>query len=289
MTKEILVKNLTLKRQVFVFFKKTKIVNLKSISLKKIIIHLLIASGVFVTLSYAGLIFLDSYSKHGETVEVPDLENLSEEELAKILKEKDLRYEIIDSGAYNPNIKPGGVIEQQPVALSQVKEGRRIYITVNPSSPGFVNLPNLIDKNIRRLVTYARATGLEISRIDFKEDIADFVILEIKQHGKKLKAGDKIAKGSQIAVTVGKTDDKLCSSPNVVNYQKTVAIDKILSQGLNIGTIRIDDDSKDVNPNKLIVYKQDPEASTEEELEPGRGINLWLKKKEEPKEEKAKK
>lgn len=273
--------NLTLKRQVFVFFKKTKLVNLKSISFKKIIIHFSIASAVFIMLSYIGLVFLDMYSKHGETVEVPDLNNLSEVELAEIIKERELRYEIIDSGAYNPKIKPGGVIEQQPLAFSKVKEGRRIYITVNPSSPGFVNLPNLKDKNIRRMVSYARATGLNISRIEYKKDIANFVILNVKQHGKTLKPGDRISKGSQLVLTVGKTDNKRCSSPNVENYKKNDAIDKLLSHGLNIGTIRIDDDSKDSNPNDLIVYKQDPKASQEETLEPGRGINIWLKKKTE--------
>ena len=239
--------NLTLKRQVFVFFKKTKIVNLKSISFKKILIHLTIAAVVFLTLSYVGLVFLDVYSKHDETVEVPDLKNMDESELAQIVKERELRYEIIDSGAYNPKIKPGGVIEQQPLAFSKVKEGRRIYITVNPSSPGFVNLPNLKDKNIRRMVSYARATGLTISRINFKKDIADFVILDIKQNGKKLKAGDRIAKGSQLVLTIGKTEDKLCSSPDVNDFKKQDAIDKILSHGLNIGTIRVDDDAKGIN------------------------------------------
>ena len=266
--------------------------NLKSISFKKIIIHLAIAAVVFLGLSFAGLKFLDVYSMHGETVEVPDLINLNEEELAEVIKARTLRYEIIDSGAYNPKIKPGGVIEQQPLALSKVKEGRRIYITVNPSNPGYVNLPDLEDKNIRRLVSYARATGLQVSRLEYKKDIADFVILDIKQNGKSLNAGDRIAKGSQLSIVVGKTEDKQCSAPNVENLKKSDAIDKLLSHGLNIGTIRIDEDSKDVNPNTLIVYKQMPEVSSEEIYEPGRGVNLWLKKKPEPKEdreEKAKK
>lgn len=280
-------KNLTVKRQVFVFFKKTRIVNLKSISLKKIIVHLSIAAAVFLTLSYIGLVFLDVYSKHDETVEVPDLTNLSEEELSEVIKERMLRYEIIDSGAYNPSIKPGGVIEQQPAPLSQVKENRLIYITVNPSSPGFVNLPDLRDKNIRRIVSYARATELEINRIEYKKDIADFVILNIKKNGKTLKPGDRIAKGSKLTVTIGKTEDKLCNAPDVTDLKKNDAIDKLLSHGLNIGTIRIDDDAKGINPNNLIVYKQDPEPSDKEVYEPGRGINLWLKKKVE--EEKKKK
>lgn len=254
--------------------------NLKSISFKKILIHLGIAGAVFITLSYAGLSFLDVYSKHDETVEVPDLVNLNELELAKIIKEKALRYEIIDSGAYNPKIRAGGVIEQQPIAFSQVKEGRRIYITVNPSSPGFVNLPNLKDKNIRRMVSYARATGLNISRIEFKKDIADFVILEVKQNGKILSAGDRLAKGSNLVLIVGKTENKQCSLPSVIEYNRNDAIDKLLSLGLNIGTIRVDEDSKDADLNTLVVYKQEPKASEDEIYEPGRGINLWLKKKE---------
>ncbi len=256
--------------------------------MKKIFIQLAIACTVFFTLSYVGLTLLDIYSKHDETVEVPNLINLNEEELSIVIKERTLRYEIIDSGAYNPNIKPGGVIEQQPIALSEVKEGRRIYITVNPSNPGYVILPNLLDQNIRRMVNHARATGFEISRIEYKKDIANFVILEIKKNGKTLNPGDKIAKGSKLELIIGKTKDKLCSIPNIIEYNKNDAIDKLHSHGLNIGTIRIDDDSKGENPNDLIVYKQTPKASAEEEFEPGRGINLWLKKKVEDKEEEEK-
>ncbi len=281
-------KNLTVKRQVFVFFKKTNTVNLKSISFKKIIIHLSIAAVVFLGLSYMGLVFLDTYSKHDETVVVPDLKNLNEEELAIIIKERTLRYEIIDSGAYNPKIKPGGVIEQQPLALSKVKEGRRIYITVNPSNPGYINLPNLKDQNIGRMISHARATGFRVSRLEYKEDIADFVILDVKQNGTSLNPGDRIAKGSQLVVTVGKTKEKLSNVPDVKELKRNDAIDKLLSHGLNIGTIRIDDDSKDINPNKLIVYRQDPRASNKEIYEPGRGINLWLKKQVEEKKEEAK-
>ena len=37
--------------------------------------------------------------------------------------------------------------------------------------------------------------------------------------------------------------------------------------------------------NELVVYRQDPEASDKETYEPGRGINLWLKKKVEKEKE----
>ncbi|MGB0870217.1 MAG: PASTA domain-containing protein [Flavobacteriales bacterium] len=258
---------------------------MKSIQFKKVIIQLCIAVVLFVFLSFLGLKFLSIYSHHGDTVKVPDLVNLNEGELAKLINESGLRYEIIDSGAYNPKIKPGGVIEQLPLAHAQVKDGRKVYITLNPSSPGFVTLPKLKDVSVRRMVNHARATGFHIETLEYKKDIADFVILDVQMNGESLKQGQKIAKGSSVKLIVGKTDGKLCSLPYVVNFSKNDAVDKILSHGMNIGAIRIDDDAKDVEESELVVYKQTPMSARNEIYSAGRGVNLWLKKKEEKKED----
>ncbi|MGB0883169.1 MAG: PASTA domain-containing protein [Flavobacteriales bacterium] len=254
--------------------------HIKSLNFKKIILYFCGTGLLFLLISLLGLKTLSIYTQHGEVIEVPDLINQRQSEFSSNLDALDLSYEIIDSGAYNPSIQPGGVIEQVPKALAGVKSGRTIYLTLNPSSPGFVNFPDFKDKQLRRLVSYARATGLIVETISYKNDIADFVVLDVTQNGKKVEANQRLAKGSKLEVLVGKTAGKLCSAPSVSGMSKLNAFARIQSAGLNIGTVRIDEKDKHVNPLELVVYKQEPLSARREIYSAGRGINLWLKKRE---------
>ena len=47
--------------------------------------------------------------------------------------------EIQDSANYNPDYPKFSVIEQDPLAGNQVKENRKIYLTLNPS--GYRKVP----------------------------------------------------------------------------------------------------------------------------------------------------
>ena len=227
-----------------------------------------------LALVYGSLVWLDHFTKHDEYVIVPDLQNMSIEEVEVIIKEETLRYEILDSGAYNPKFKSGAVIEQNPVASKKVKENRKIYLTLNPSNAGFVTVPDLMDKHLRRMVTFSRATDLNIDRLEFKNDIAGMVILGMKQNGKRIKFGDKVPKGSSITIIAGKKKDEQIAMPDVRLLNRNDAVDKLLKNGLNIGVVRYDKSVEDENLAK--VYKQNPEFSLEKEFDFGRGVNLWL-------------
>ncbi len=227
-----------------------------------------------LALAYGSLVWLDHFTKHDEYVIVPDLQNKSIEEVEEIILAEKLRYEILDSGAYNPNFKSGAVIEQNPASAKKVKENRKIYLTLNPSNAGSVTIPNLRDKHLRRMVTFSRATDLNIERLEFKNDIASMVILGMKYNGKRIKAGDKIPKGAAITIVAGKKKNEQIAMPDVRLMGQNNAVDKLLRNGLNIGVVRFDKSVTDKAEAK--VYKQNPEFSLEKEFDFGRGVNLWL-------------
>jgi beta-lactam-binding protein with PASTA domain len=253
---------------------------LKRLNIKRLSKHLVLAIVLFFALVFIGLFSLSFFTNHGEQIEVPDLRNKTEVEFSEILKDLDLRYVILDSGAFNPKIKPTGVIDQNPIAGSGVKQNRKIYLTINPSSPGFTDLADYKDMHIRRLVSACRATQLNIERLEFKKDIANCVVLDVQHNGKSLKEGETIGKGSFLTVTLGKAPGRHTSIPNVKNNNLNHATDKILSNGLNIGVVRIDEEDKFLPESELVVYKQDPVGSKASIYSLGRGVNLWLRKRE---------
>lgn len=78
----------------------------------------------------AMLIFLNFYTKHGQSEIVPSLKGFTLEEAADMLDRHNLRFEIIDS-TYVREKKLGTIIEQNPAPNTTVKPGRSIYLIIN--------------------------------------------------------------------------------------------------------------------------------------------------------------
>lgn len=74
------------------------------------------------------------FTKHGQSDQVPSVENISYSEAIDKLHEAGLRYEIRDS-IYREDMKPGYVIEQFPKSGSIVKPGRKVFLYINTVMP----------------------------------------------------------------------------------------------------------------------------------------------------------
>lgn len=99
-------------------------------SLKVTILKHLVAVVAVSALIVVGIMWWTKiYTKHGESIEVPDLKNMNIKDAQKLLGTRDLQIEVIDSICKGTG--KGGVIKDQtPKANARVKESRKIYITV---------------------------------------------------------------------------------------------------------------------------------------------------------------
>ena len=79
------------------------------------------------------VLFLRLNTRHGDFIIVPDLIGKNIQEFESELNKLDLQYIISDSGNYNPTFKINSVLDQLPKANSKVKQGRKIYLTLNAS------------------------------------------------------------------------------------------------------------------------------------------------------------
>jgi beta-lactam-binding protein with PASTA domain len=148
---------------------------------------------------------LNSYTQHGETVEVPDFKGKTIAELNTFIEGKDVRYLIIDS-IYAPKEKPGVVIRQDPETKTQVKRNRTIYLYVNGLMPPTLAMPKLVDRSERQAISMLESYGLKVGKITQVAGDCNGCVLGQFVKGKIVEPGTQVKKGTVVELTIGKKD-----------------------------------------------------------------------------------
>jgi beta-lactam-binding protein with PASTA domain len=147
--------------------------------------------------------YLELTTNHDQKIQVPDLSKMEIDKVALVLKEMDLRFEVIDSASYNPNFPNKSVIEQSPKGGQFVKEKRKIYLTLNPSKYGDVIIQEFYGKTKNEVEAQLQSVGFVIGKHEFIRDLGKNVVRKLKHKGKKLKEGDKLPKKSVVDLVLG--------------------------------------------------------------------------------------
>ena len=156
-----------------------------------------------VILTFVLLYWLRASTNHDERIAVPDLSKMSLGLVQQELENADLNYVVIDSSNYNPDYPTFSVIEQNPAAGKFVKEGRKIYLVLNPSGFREIEIPQLVGRTQRQVEPTLLALGFKIGKIDLRDHISPDEVLELRHDGKTLQAGDALRKTSVIDLVVG--------------------------------------------------------------------------------------
>lgn len=175
----------------------------KFLTSRSFFIQLGLAFATIVVLVFVLMQWLDVRTNHGDVIKVPDVSKLTEAEFAPILEDAGLEYLIIDSLEYDKRFPKKSVVMQDPKAGAEVKEGRKIYIKLNQSNHAWVKMPDLVEKTLRQAEPSLAALGLEIGKKTYKPYLGKDMVLEMWANGKKLKAGDKVAKSTVIDLVLG--------------------------------------------------------------------------------------
>ncbi len=170
---------------------------------KVFLMQLVIAIIALVVIIFLTMQWLDSTTNHGEFVIVPDLTGKSLTTVDSELNQKDLTMEIQDSANFNPEYPKYSVIEQYPLAGTQVKENRKIYLTLNPSGYRKVEIPSVVRRTFRQAKPTLETLGFVIGKITYVDDIGKDEVIEIKHKGKTLEEGDLLPLTSKIDVVLG--------------------------------------------------------------------------------------
>jgi eukaryotic-like serine/threonine-protein kinase len=247
-----------------------------TISLKKIIFHILIILGLSVFLGFLFLkVYLPLYTNHGETVSVPDLSGYTFEEASRLLETTGLQYEVsLDSG-FSTDLPAHAILKQIPDANAQVKSGRKVYLTLNAQNAPMLKMPNLVNTPLKNVQEILANMGLERGDIIYVPDIGINVVLEQRYRGVSIQEGFEIPKGARIDLVVGDgLGNQYLQVPKVIGLDEDEAEFLILGSGLRVG-------NKIFSANDTIpsgkVFLQSPSAG--QEVKTGEPIDIWISKK----------
>jgi hypothetical protein len=218
-------------------------------------------------------LYLPWSTNHGEAITVPNLKGLSMEEAEDLLDDRNLDFEVTDS-TYTPGIKPLTVLSQYPLENSKVKQGRKIYLTINTETAPMIKLPKLTEMSVRSAEQQLLVSGLLKPDLEYQNDIRENEVLEVKYQGTKMEAGTLIAKGSKITLVIGNgTGDTEIDVPCVEGKSFDEAQIIIKGSGLQIGTIIYDPSSTEPAGT---VFRQNPACSEGSKIRSGEMIDIWV-------------
>lgn len=167
-----------------------------------ILLNLLIMIAAVIVLIIVTFKWMQSYTRHGQYIAVPDVTGMYEEEAGQILAATGLKYEVLDY-KYDKMMVEGGVIEQKPKPGAYVKDGRKIYLTLNSGKEPMRAVPDVADNSsLRAAESKLQSAGFKLGRTIYINGDLDWVY-EIRYQGLQIEAGTEIPEGSVLTIVAG--------------------------------------------------------------------------------------
>jgi beta-lactam-binding protein with PASTA domain len=243
---------------------------------KIFLLNLGVAVLITLVLLIIVLIAVRGYTDHGESFAIPDFQNMDMKEVSRLIREKDLRFEIIDS-IYTENAAPGNVIDQFPVPGFSVKKGRTVFLTICARNPEQVAMPTLTDISLRQAVSIMQGVGLNVGKIEYVPSEYPNLVLEQKFRGIPVASGRLIDRGSNIDLVVGKSGSgEITVVPDLIGVTLEQAKNEITVLNLSLGAVIYDESILNIGDSlSARIWQQRPESS-KEMVEQGTAVDLWL-------------
>ena len=223
--------------------------------------NLVAAAVLLAVIGYVVLRQLDKYTRHGFSIEVPDLRGMTLAEALPLVEKAQLNATVVDS-VYSPGDKPGVIMEQFPRPHARVKNNRAIQLTTNAMSPEKVTFPNLRNKAFRQALQQLNMLGLKVGRLEFAHSPYQNLVLDLKLDGQILEPGTEIEKGKTVDIVLGSENPgyEQVYLPELFGRTLADAKNQIMLAYLNLGQIIPDESVKTVEDlDNAIVYRQQPE------------------------------
>jgi eukaryotic-like serine/threonine-protein kinase len=224
------------------------------------------------------MFFIAQYTNRGKNITTPEFVGLSMDEVIKIADRKDCRIQIRDS-VFRPNIRPGTILVQNPLAGHTIKPGRIIYLTVASKLPEKVEVPRLTDISFRQARVLLESKGFALGRVEYRPSEFDGLVLDQKYNGLSIPQGTRIDNGSTIDLVVGsKGIGGETKVPYLIGLTLAKAKDSIIAKLLTPGalifdtTVHTSDDTLNAQ-----VWRQIPPADSTKLISTGSTVDLWLR------------
>lgn len=147
--------------------------------------------------------WLDSYTRHSERVDVPSLIGIPADDAARYLEQAGLKSMVIDS--VYADARPGSVVEQMPTASLPVKKGRIVYLTINSIGVRKVKMLEVREGGSRQALSTLRSLGFVVDSVKQVASEMDDLVLSVSADGVEMEPGVEYPVGTRVVVRVGST------------------------------------------------------------------------------------
>lgn len=164
----------------------------------------ILAMGAVAALLIIGtMYFLDYYTRHGESIEVPDVRGMKPEAAIMRLEEFGLTGIVTDTG-YVTTKEPYTLLDQSIAPGKHVKAGRTINLTINAKGARPVAIPDLSNNTSAR-EAQARLRTLGFTQIEFQfiDGEPDW-LYSIKTKGMEVSAYQRIPVDAPLTLVIGR-------------------------------------------------------------------------------------
>ena len=247
---------------------------------RPILWNLVLIAVVLVLLLVLSYIALAVGTRHGMRRTVPDFTGLGLKDAQYYAEQRGLKL-IINDSLYVPAYPGGMVLEQLPKGGVDVKEGRKIYITINSFAQKKLPMPYVAGRSLRQAKNMLEGAGFGIEKLEYVEDIATNYVLAQYLGGVEITAESniKIEKGTGVVLKVGVSPDQnMTTVPRLIGRKLFDAKGKLWEQGLNVGNVTCDEGITLLNEDDARVCRQSIMQSSQMPLGSAVSIHLTLDK-----------
>lgn len=164
-------------------------------------LNLLLVPIVALSLFWITIQFLDYWTNHGKTTEMPNVVGLDYYKARDILESK--KFEVEIDSIYNAQVEYGQVLDQSPKEKEVVKFGRTVYLKINSFYPEMKEIREEL-LHISSIQATKILESLGITRVKIKTVVGDNddEVIDVKYKGRRVTKGTKIPVTGEIELTV---------------------------------------------------------------------------------------
>lgn len=148
-------------------------------------------------------LLLDSFTRHGEKIEVPNVIGKSLYSAEGMLKDRGLVAVVVDS-AYDKSVMRGAVLDQSPAAGYEVKGGRVVYLTINMNGAPVVQMPDVVNYgSLREVESLLKSLGFKLTPHEVLTGRPKDLVIAVKQGGREVQAGQNVSRERPLTIVIG--------------------------------------------------------------------------------------
>lgn len=173
----------------------------------KVGLNLLAMAVLLVAILWGVSEWLSGYTRHGESIRIPEVMGQSVDEAVYFLEHAGLRPMVIDS--VYADAQPGAVIEMLPEQGLPVKKGRIVYLKINAKSQRMVQMIDVKEVSRRQAISRLGEAGFVVDSVKYDPYEFDDLVLKVQTlDGKDVTPGMSYPYKTHLIIRVSSTSLK---------------------------------------------------------------------------------